>query len=62
MHGTIFLQTDRLTLRQHVLQDAPVLHRSCGLDEAMFQYADWNPYATEEMALETMGRFLASYP
>lgn len=62
MHGTFLLKTDRLTLRQHLLRDAPVLHRSFGLDEAMFQYADWNPYATEEMALETMGRFLASYP
>ena len=62
MHGTIYLKTDRLTLRQHILRDAPVLHRSFGLDNAMFQYAGWNPYATEEMALETMGRFLASYP
>ena len=62
MHGTIILHTHRLTLRQHVLQDAPVLHRFFGLDEAMYQYSGWNPYATEEMAMETMGRFLASYP
>ncbi|MBR2490480.1 MAG: GNAT family N-acetyltransferase [Ruminiclostridium sp.] len=62
MHGTITLQTDRLTLRQHILRDAPVLHQCFGLDEAMYRYSGWNPYATEEMAMETMGRFLASYP
>lgn len=62
MHGTILLHTNRLTLRQHILQDAPVMHRCFGLDEAMYRYSGWNPYATEELALETMGRFLASYP
>lgn len=62
MNGTIRLQTNRLTLRRHVLQDAPVLHRCFGLDEAMYRHSGWNPYATEELALETMGRFLASYP
>ena len=62
MPGTVRLQTQHLTLRRHTLQDAPVLHQHFGLDPEMQRYSGWNPYATEDMSLETMGRFLASYP
>ena len=32
-----------------------------GTDPAMYQYSGWNPYATPEMAQETVRRFIDSY-
>ena len=61
MPGTIPLKTPRLTLRRHELRDAEPLYRNFGLDEAMFRYSGWNPYATPEAAEETVRRFVASY-
>ena len=61
MSGTIRLETPRLVLRRHILGDAEVLHRDFGTDPKMFEYSGWNPYATEQMAEETVRRFMASY-
>ena len=59
--GTIALTTERLLLRQHREEDAEVLYENFGQDPKMFEYSGWNPYATREMAEETVRRFLASY-
>ncbi len=59
--GTIQLATDRLVLRRHIEEDAQLLHQSFGLDAEMFRYSGWNPYATEQMAEETVRQFLDSY-
>lgn len=59
--GTIQLTTDRLTLRRHIIEDAEILHQNFGLDPEMFRYSGWNPYATEQMAGETVRRFIDSY-
>lgn len=59
--GTIALKTERLLLRQHREEDAEVLYENFGKDPKMFEYSGWNPYATREMAEETVRRFLASY-
>lgn len=59
--GTIALTTERLLLRRHREEDAEVLYENFGQDPKMFEYSDWNPYATREMAEETVQRFLASY-
>ena len=61
MAGTIPLQTPRLSLRRHVLEDAGLLYRHFGTDAAMFRYSGWNPYATSEQARETVQRFIDSY-
>ena len=61
MPGTIELRTDRLLLRRHVMEDAAPLHEGFGLDEAMFEYSGWNPYATLEMAEGTVAEYIASY-
>ncbi|MBR6503942.1 MAG: GNAT family N-acetyltransferase, partial [Firmicutes bacterium] len=60
-HGTTTLTTPRLTLRRHILSDAPTLHRDFGLDPEMSRYSGWNPYATPEMAEETVRRTIDSY-
>ena len=59
--GTIALTTERLLLRQHREEDAEVLYENFGQDPKMFEYSGWNPYATREMAEETVRRFLGSY-
>ncbi len=52
------LRTERLLLRDYRPEDAPVLHERFGKDGKMFEYSGWNPYATEEMARETVQRFI----
>ena len=61
MAGTIELKTDRLILRKHVSEDAQVLYENFGKDEKMYEYSGWNPYATRQMAEETVKEFIESY-
>jgi len=61
MNGTRELKTQRLLLRRYRREDAAVLHREFGVEGEMFAYSGWNPYATEEMAAQTVERFLAAY-
>lgn len=61
MHGTTKLRTDRLTLRKYRPEDAEALYLELGKDEAMYEFSGWNPYATLEMARETVSRFIDSY-
>ena len=59
--GTAELRTARLLLRRYRPEDADALYRDFGTDPVMFQYSGWNPYATPEMAQETVRRFIDSY-
>lgn len=61
MNGTIVLRTERLVLRRHIAEDAAVLHENFGCDPKMFEYSGWNPYATMEMAEDTVREFIDSY-
>ncbi len=61
MTGTIELHTPRLLLRQHTAGDAEILHRVFGLDEAMYRYSGWNPYATAQLSEQTVQEFIGSY-
>ena len=60
-HGTTTLTTPRLTLRRYISSDAPILYRDFGLDPEMSRYSGWNPYATPEMAEETVKDIIGSY-
>ena len=60
-HGTTELKTERLTLRRYRPDDAEALYRYLGTDPAMYRYSGWNPYATLEMAQETVQEFIKSY-
>lgn len=61
MQGTVELRTKRLILRRYCLEDVSALYQRIGSDPAMYQYSGWNPYASEELAKETVCRFLAHY-
>lgn len=61
VHGTAELWTEQLTLRRYRPEDAEPLYRRLGADPAMYRYSGWNPYATLEMAQETVRRFIGSY-
>lgn len=61
MHGTTKLNTDRLLLRPYKPEDADTLYSDFGQDPAMYEYSGWNPYATQEMAEQTVSSFIASY-
>ena len=61
VHGTVELWTEQLTLRRYRPEDAEPLYRRLGTDPAMYKYSGWNPYATSEMAQETVRRFIDSY-
>jgi RimJ/RimL family protein N-acetyltransferase len=50
-----------MTLRRYRPEDADSLYRYLGTDPAMSAYSGWNPYATLEMARETVGRLIDSY-
>ena len=61
VHGTVELWTERLILRRYRPEDADALYRRLGTDPAMHKYSGWNPYATPEMAQDTVRRFIDSY-
>ena len=61
VHGTVEIWTEQLILRRYRPEDAEPLHKYLGTDPAMYQYSGWNPYATPEMALETVRGFIDSY-
>ena len=61
VHGTVELWTEQMTLRRYRPEDAEQLHQRLGTDPAMYKYSGWNPYATLEMAQETVDRFIANY-
>lgn len=59
--GTVRLETERLVLRRYVIGDAEALYESFGTDEKMFEFSGWNPYATVEMARDSVSRSIAEY-
>ena len=61
VHGTVELASRWLTIRRYKQEDAQLLYEGLGKDEEMFRYTGWNPYATEEMAEETVREFIESY-
>lgn len=61
VHGTVELRTERMTLRRYRPEDAEQLYRYFGTDPEMYRYSGWNPYATLEMAQETVWQFIRSY-
>lgn len=61
VHGTAELWTEQLTLRRYEPEDAEPLYRRLGTDPAMYKYSGWNPYATLEMAQETVREFISRY-
>ena len=61
VHGTAELRTERLILRRYLPEDAVDLYKYYGSDPAMYRYSGWNPYATPEMAEETVRGFIDSY-
>ncbi len=61
MTGTADFSTERLRMRRYRMDDAPVLYEQFGCDPQMAAYSGWNPYATREMAEETVRRFIGSY-
>ena len=61
VHGTAELCVGRMTLRMYRLEDAEELHEKFGKDPDMYKFSGWNPYATPEMAQETVREFISSY-
>ena len=61
VHGTVELWTENLVLRRYRPEDAGQLYERFGTDPEMHKYSGWNPYATQEMAQETVSRFIESY-
>ena len=61
VHGTAEMWTERLALRRYRPEDAVPLYQYLGTDPEMYKYSGWNPYATTEMAQETVRRFIDSY-
>ena len=60
-HGMAELWTERLVLRRYLPEDAEELYRYFGTDPEMHRYTGWNPYATPEMARQTVQRFIDGY-
>lgn len=59
--GTVELKTERLILRKYREADATPLYQHFGRNPTMYEFSGWNPYATEEMAKETVQQFINSY-
>ena len=61
MTGTKEIQTERLSMRKHVMEDSRILYEKFGSDPQMYEYSGWNPYASYDMAKETVQRFIENY-
>ena len=61
VHGTVEIWTENLILRRYCPEDAGQLYEYFGTDPEMYKYSGWKPYATQEMAEETVRRFMESY-
>ncbi len=61
VHGTVELWADRMILRRYRPEDAEDLYQYLGSDSAMYEYSGWNPYATLEMARNSVQEFIDSY-
>ena len=59
--GTVTLKTRRLCLRKYKITDARELFLYFGSNPKMYEFSGWNPYATEEMAQNTVCHFMDSY-
>ena len=60
-HGSAELWTEQMILRRYRQEDAEELYERFGKDPSMYEYSGWNPYATPEMAEETVRGFIKSY-
>ena len=60
-HGSAELWTEQMILRRYRQEDAEELYERFGKDPSMYEYSGWNPYATPEMAAETVRGFIKSY-
>lgn len=60
-HGTAELWTENLVLRRYKPEDAEQLYEYFGTDPDMYKYSGWNPYASLEMAKDTVQKFIDSY-
>lgn len=61
MTGTAEFATERLVMRRYKTDDSRVLFEKFGCDPQMYQYSGWNPYATYDMAKNTVQRVIDSY-
>ncbi len=61
VHGSAELWTEQLILRRFCEEDAEELFRLLGTDPENARYSGWNPYATLEMAQETVCSYINSY-
>lgn len=60
-HGTVELWTERMVLRRYCPEDAEPLYRRLRTDPETARYSGWIPYATLEMAKDTVPRFIDGY-
>ena len=61
MTGTNEFTTERLLMRRYHMDDSRILYDKFGCDPQMYEYSGWNPYASPEMAEETVQKFIESY-
>lgn len=61
VHGTVELRAESMILRRYCPEDAEPLYRRLGTDPEIARYSGWNPYATMEMAKETVQGYIDSY-
>ena len=61
VHGTVELWTENLILRRFRVEDAEPLYQNLGTDPEISKDPGWNPYATPELARETVRGFIDRY-
>ena len=61
VHGMVELRVQQFILRRYRLEDADSLYQRFGTDPFMYRYSGWNPYATPEMARDTVQKFIEGY-
>lgn len=59
--GTVKLETERLILRRHVLDDASAMYKNWASEKEVTKFLSWNPYHNIDEVKKIISEWISSY-
>ena len=59
--GTVKLETERLILRKHVLNDAPAMYKNWASEKEVTEFLSWEPYHSIEDVQKILSEWISQY-
>lgn len=60
-HGTVKLETERLSLRQFTLEDAPSMYKNWANDERVSHFLTWPAHSSVEITKSVLSSWISQY-